>query len=204
MRSTTPASADELVPDGCGAPGDHHANTSRPCPRRVSSSNGCRSRRRTPPRACRRRTAPSLVGRSEARSACRGRGSRSRSASTSASARSCVQSRIVASWIAPHLADEVLNLELGAWVEPGRRLVEQEQHRRGQQRPRERDLLLHARARGAPSPRAAVRREADAPEDLRDLSSRVSDGPCRRTARRRQVLLRRHLLEEARPRPRRG
>ena len=44
----------------------------------------------------------------------------------------------------PDLADELLHLELRARVEARRRLVEQEQDRRGEQRARERDLLLHA------------------------------------------------------------
>jgi hypothetical protein len=45
---------------------------------------------------------------------------------------------------APDLADEILHLELGARIEPRCRLVEQQQDGRGEKRPREGHLLLHA------------------------------------------------------------
>src|SRR2546430_3643700 len=41
------------------------------------------------------------------------------------------------------VADESLDLPLAAYVEPGRRLVEGVQHRRGLELSRDRDLLLH-------------------------------------------------------------
>src|SRR4029450_5900633 len=47
-----------------------------------------------------------------------------------------------------HLADELLHLLLRARVEPGGRLVQQQQDRRGQQRAGQRDLLLHAAGEG--------------------------------------------------------
>ena len=98
-----------------------------------------------------------------------------------------------------HLADELLHLELRARVEPRRRLVEQEQHRRGEERPRERDLLLHAAREVLHRLAAPVRGEADALEDLRDLG--LACLPRRHPVeprRVREVLLGRHLLEEAR------
>src|SRR4029453_16321736 len=65
-----------------------------------------------------------------------------------------------------HLADELLHLLLGARVEAGRRLVQQQQDRRGQQRARERDLLLHAAGEVLHRLVAAVRWEADPRQDL--------------------------------------
>ena len=44
--------------------------------------------------------------------------------------------------VGAHLADERLHLELARRVEARRRFVEQHQHRRGQERPRDGDLLL--------------------------------------------------------------
>ena len=122
-----------------------------------------------------------------------------RSARISASARSWVQSRIVVSWIDPHLADEVLHLELRARVEARRRLVEQQQDRRGQQRPRERDLLL------GPA-REVLHRVRRAATTGKPTRSRISGIRVARLARRQpveprrvgEVLDRRHLLEERR------
>ena len=71
------------------------------------------------------------------------------------------------------LADEVLHLALRARVEPGRRLVEQEQHRAGEQRPRERDLLLHPAREVLHRLVAPLVREADPLEDRGDLVARV-------------------------------
>src|SRR6266540_5916991 len=45
--------------------------------------------------------------------------------------------------IAAHPQDEALHILLGTRIEAGRRLVEQQQQRRGQQAARDRDLLLH-------------------------------------------------------------
>ena len=96
------------------------------------------------------------------------------------------------------LADELLHLELRARVEPRRGLVEQEDDRRGQEGARERDLLLHPSGERLHRLVAAVRREADALEDLRDLRACllrrhpvVAGGVA-------QVLRRGHLLEEGR------
>jgi len=43
-----------------------------------------------------------------------------------------------------NVLDELLNLELRARVEPGRRLVQQQQYRRGQEGSGDRDLLLRS------------------------------------------------------------
>ena len=98
----------------------------------------------------------------------------------------------------PDLADELLHLELRARVEPGRRLVEQEQHRRGEQRARERDLLLRPAREVLHRVGEAVLREPHALQDLRDPVARLRRRHpvvARRVA---EVLDRRHLLEEAR------
>ena len=157
-----------------------------------------RSRRRTPARACRRRSGVRISGTVSRKSSSPRSRMPTRSASASASARSCVQSRIVASCAAPHLADELLHLELRARVEARRRLVEQEQHRRGQQRPRERDLLLHAAREVLHRLVAAVGREADAGQDPRDLHARLARPHAVVARRVVQVLAGGHLLEEAR------
>ena len=106
---------------------------------------------------------------------------------------------MVASCVGAHLADELLHLELRARVEARRRLVEQEQDRRGQQRAGERDLLLHAAGEVLHRLVAAVGREADALEDLGDRAH--ASRAARHAVEARgvaQVLDRRHLLEEAR------
>ena len=97
-----------------------------------------------------------------------------------------------------HLSDELLHLELRARVEPGRRLVEQEQHGRGQQRARERNLLLHPAGEVLHRLAAPVGREADPPEDLRDPLARLGRGHPVEARGVVEVLRGRHLLEEAR------
>jgi hypothetical protein len=96
------------------------------------------------------------------------------------------------------LADEVLHLELRTRVEARGGLVQQQHHRRGQQRARECHLLLHTAGQVLHRLAAAVRGEADAVEDLRDLRPRL---PGRHSVEARgvaQVLVRGHLLEEGR------
>src|SRR6266480_5637070 len=66
----------------------------------------------------------------------------------------------------PHVANEVLHLELRARIEPGRRLVEQEQDRGGEQSARERDLLLHSSRQMLHPLVPASHREPDPVEDL--------------------------------------
>jgi hypothetical protein len=66
-----------------------------------------------------------------------------------------------------------LHLALRSRIEPGRRLVEKKQHRRGQKRPRERDLLLHPAREVLHRLAPPLRRKADAGEDLRDPDARV-------------------------------
>ena len=56
----------------------------------------------------------------------------------------------------PHLADELLHLELRARVEPGRRLVEQQQHGRGRAAPGRARPSAACRATGSPSARRAA------------------------------------------------
>src|SRR3954466_5513368 len=63
------------------------------------------------------------------------------------------------------LADEVLHLLLRARVEARRRLVEEQQHGRGEERPRERDLLLHPAREVLHRLVASRRRKTDALED---------------------------------------
>ena len=146
LRSTMPHEPDELAARSSTA---NSLIRTPPCTRRLRRvallpRTRVRWRRRTPPRASRRRSAASRPRPARGRAA-RPRSSRPiRSASASASAMSCVQSRIVASCSARTSPDELLHLELRARVEPRRRLVEQQQDGRGQQRPREGDLLLHA------------------------------------------------------------
>src|SRR5581483_2783726 len=72
------------------------------------------------------------------------------------------------------LADERLHLLLRPWVEARRRLVQQEQNRRGEQRACERDLLLHAARQVFPRLTATGRREPDTFEDARDLRVRLA------------------------------
>jgi hypothetical protein len=111
---------------------------------------------------------------------------------------SCVQSSVVVSLQPPHLADEVLHLELGPRVEARRRLVEQEQRRRGQQRARQRHLLLHPARQVLHRGRRALGGEADPFEDLRDAAPCVRRAQPIEPRRVRQVLRRRHALEERR------
>jgi hypothetical protein len=97
-----------------------------------------------------------------------------------------------------HLGDQLLDLALGAGVKAGRRLVEQQQRRRGEQRAGERDLLLHAPAELLHRLARAPNREADALQDLGDAvagRARREAVEARRVA---EVLRRRHLLEERR------
>ena len=96
----------------------------------------------------------------------------------------------------PDLADEVLDLELRARVEPGRGLVEEQEDRLRQERAGERDLLLHAPRQVLHGLVAACGREADALEDLRDPVTGLADGEPVEPGRIGQVLGRRHLLEE--------
>jgi hypothetical protein len=72
-----------------------------------------------------------------------------------------------------HLADELLHLELRARVEAGGRLVEEQEDGRGQERARERDLLLHPAREVLHRLAAPVRREADPLEDLGDSLARL-------------------------------
>jgi hypothetical protein len=78
--------------------------------------------------------------------------------------------------LAVHAPDEVLHVTPGARVQAGRRLIEQQQRRRGEQRARQRDLLLHAAREasiGAPA------RSTGKPTESRicGTSRRVCRGP---------------------------
>src|SRR5207249_4795527 len=97
-----------------------------------------------------------------------------------------------------HLLDERLHLLLRAWIEAGRRLVEQEQDGCGQQRSRQRHLLLHAPREVLHRIAAAVAREADAAQDLRDLVASVRGAHPVEARRVAEVLDGGHLLEEGR------
>jgi hypothetical protein len=97
-----------------------------------------------------------------------------------------------------HLLDELLHLELRARVEPGRRLVEQQEDGRRQQRPRERDLLLHPAGEVLHRLAATVGREADPLEDRRDLPARITSRQPVEAGGIAEVLGRGHLLEERR------
>ena len=121
-----------------------------------------------------------------------------RSASASASAMSCVQSRMSRRACARTSRMNSCTSSFERGSRPGRRLVEQEQHRRGQQRPRERDLLLHAAREVLHRLVAPVRREADLLEDLGDPVARLRRRHAVEAGRVGEVLRRGHLLEEAR------
>jgi hypothetical protein len=95
-------------------------------------------------------------------------------------------------------ADELLHLELRPRIEAGRRLVEQEQDRRGQERPREGDLLLHPARQVLHRLAAPIRREADPAEDLGHGRARLARRHPVEPRGIGQVLGRGHLLEEAR------
>ena len=98
----------------------------------------------------------------------------------------------------PHLPDELLHLELRPRVETGRRLVEQQQDRAREQRPRERDLLLHAPGQVLHRLGPPLLGEADPLEDARDLVLRVGRGHAVEPRCVAEVLGGGHLLEEAR------
>ncbi len=129
----------------------------------------------------------------------RGRAGRRGRRALSASTMSCVQSRIVASCVCRTSLTKSCTSSFERGSRPGRRLVEQEQDRRGEQRARERDLLLH--------PARQVLHRLAAPVGAGSRPSRGSrDRRCASTTRRhavearrvREVLGRGHLLEEAR------
>ena len=94
------------------------------------------------------------------------------------------------------LADERLHLLLRARIEARRRLVQQQQDGRREQRPRQRDLLLHAAREVLHRLVAAVGGEADAVEDPRDLAARLLRRHAVVPRRVAEVLGRGHLLEE--------
>jgi hypothetical protein len=97
----------------------------------------------------------------------------------------------------PHLAHELLHLELRARIEARRRLVEQQQHRRREERPRERNLLLHPAREVLHRLAAPVDREADLRQDRGDLDAGLARPHAVVPSRVVQVLASRHLLEEA-------
>jgi hypothetical protein len=99
---------------------------------------------------------------------------------------------------AADLADEVLHLELGARIEPGRRLVEEQEDGRRQERTRERDLLLHAAREILHRLALAVDWETDVLEDLGDARARRPRSHSVEPGGVAQVLRRRHFLEEGR------
>ena len=94
--------------------------------------------------------------------------------------------------------DELLHLELRARIEARGRLVEQEQGRRGEQRPGERHLLLHPAREVLHRLAAPLGREADARQDHRDLPPGLGVGEAVEPRRVGEVLLGAHPLEEAR------
>src|SRR5262245_9917014 len=95
------------------------------------------------------------------------------------------------------LADKLLDLELGARIEAGRRLVEQKQDRRRQQSTGKRDLLLHAAGQVLHRLASAVGRKPDAAKDPRNLVAGLTSRYPIEAGRVAEVLSRRHLLEEA-------
>jgi hypothetical protein len=97
-----------------------------------------------------------------------------------------------------HVADERLHLELRARVETRGRLVEQQQHRGGQERPCERNLLLHPSAEIFHRLAGTADREPDPLEYLRDPRARYPRRHPVEPRRVREVLERRHALEERR------
>ena len=100
--------------------------------------------------------------------------------------------------LGPDLADELLHLELGARVEPGRRLVEEQEHGRREERARERDLLLHPARELLHRLAAPLDGEPDAGEDRGDPLARDRRRHAVEPRRVGEVLLGAHPLEEAR------
>ena len=96
------------------------------------------------------------------------------------------------------LFDEGLDLELGARVETGGGLVEEQECRARQQRPRDRDLLLHAPAHLLDRPANSLFGDPQPFEDPDGVRSRVFRVQAVEPGRERQVLERRELLEERR------
>ena len=160
--------------------------------RPVAARNASSSVRRAVAAAQRRRAPRARAG-ARGRGCRRGRPApRPRPCRACTAASSCRASRA-------DLADEVLDLALGARVEARRRLVEQQQRRRGQQRARERDLLLHARARGPPSARRRARPGSRRRARISGIAPRASRAAEAVEARRvGEVLGRRQALEERR------
>jgi hypothetical protein len=83
-------------------------------------------------------------------------------------------------------------------IEPGRRLVEEQEYGRREQRARKRDLLLHPARQVFHRLAASVGREADSLEDRGDQIAGLSCGHAVVARRVAEVLGRRHLLEERR------
>ena len=94
------------------------------------------------------------------------------------------------------IAHERLHLALASDVESRRGLVEEEQHRRGQERPRDRDLLLHAARKLLERLAHALRLDAEPSQDRRDLRSRRLWRKTVQPPGVHEVLHRRQLLEE--------
>jgi hypothetical protein len=94
------------------------------------------------------------------------------------------------------LLDEVLDVELGSGIEPGRRLIEEEQRRAREQCPGNGNLLLHATAHLLDGPIDAVTSDVQALEDVVDAPSGRPDIQAVDAGGERQVLHRAELLEE--------
>src|SRR6478752_616184 len=97
-----------------------------------------------------------------------------------------------------HLTDEVLHLQLAARVEAGGGLVQEQQHGRGQKRPRQGDLLLHPARQVLHRLVSALGREPDQRQDLGDAGARLARPHAVEAGRVAEVLHRGHALEEGR------
>ena len=95
-----------------------------------------------------------------------------------------------------HLLDEGLHVELRPRVETRRRLVQQQHRRAGQQRSRDRDLLLHPAAHLLERPAQPLLADAEARHDLDRLRTRLPGVQAVEPRRIGEVLVRGELLEE--------
>src|SRR5918994_1242431 len=96
-----------------------------------------------------------------------------------------------------YLADKLLHVLLAPGVEAGRRLVEEHHDGAGEQRPGERDLLLHPTAQVLHRLGSALASEADVVEDLLYPGPRLGAGDTVELGPVEQILHGRELLEEA-------
>ena len=94
------------------------------------------------------------------------------------------------------IPNEGLDLALAADIQTGRRLVEQQKHRRGQERSRDRDLLLHPARQLLERLSQTLLVDAETRQHRNDLRARLVRPDAVQPRRVDEVLHRRQLLEE--------